>query len=280
MAKQNAPTLAEIEKSLTRLSMKRESLDKFLAGDNSELDPIFASEMDKEKLVIYAQVLQVKHYESMAMTFPLTEKLLGDDWDDLIEEYRQTCPPTNYRSNRAGEYFRKYIESQSSKPKFPYLSELVDYEFSETEIIDFDDSEFDYGSHHCLLKSAEDFADFRPLANPAMVLRRYQYPILSIVEKLEEDSDDLPGDVPPGPSSILIFRDREDNDLHYLSLGPVAGAIVEHAMAGTHSYAELVGLALSMNPGQDPQRTMADFISLVESYHSKQVFVGHRKIQN
>jgi hypothetical protein len=276
-----APTLAEIEKALTTLWTSRGALERFMSGDDSGLDPAIASQIDKDRFVIYAQVLQVKHYETMAMTFPLTEKLLGDDWDDVVEDYRDAYPPSSYRSNRAGEFFRRYIESQLDpklKERFPYLPELVDYEFAESEMIDFDDSEFQYDSDECKLQSAEEFTGFKPLVNPAIVVRRYEYPILAIAEKLEEDSDELPENVKAEPSNLLIYRDPRDNEVRFLSVGDVAAAIIESAQEPTGSYSNLAALAVSMNPAQDPQSTLGDFIALVASLQAKNVFLGHRRI--
>lgn len=276
-----APTLTEIEKALTTLWTNREALEKFMAGDYSGIDPAIAGQIDKNSFLIYAQVLQVKHYETMALTFPLAEKLLGDAWDDVVEDYRDAYPPSSYRSNRAGEYFRQFIESRLEpglKEQFPYLPELVDYEFAESEMIDFDDSEFDYHTDNCTLQSAEEFAGFMPLVNPALVLRRYQYPILAVAEKLEEDSDQLPEGVKAEPGSLLIYRDPDDNEVRFLSVGQVAAAIIEKAQEGKGSYSDLAALAISMNPAQDPQSTLADFIGLVASLQAKHVFLGHRKI--
>lgn len=275
-------TLSEVEKALTKLWTSRDALERFLAGDFSDIGPEIAGQIDKDRLLIYVQVLQVKHYETMSMTFPLTEKLLGDDWDEIVEDYRNTCPPSSYRSNRAGEHFKQFIEQHLNgqvKVKFPYLKDLVDYEFSESEMIDYDDTEFQYQSDTCLFQSAEEFAGFKPLVNPALVIRRYPFDVIAIAEKLEEESEELPKDVKAEPRIVLIYRDPEDKEIRFLSVGEVAAAIIEKAMEGNSSYGDLAGLAVSLNPDQDPQTTLADFMGLVESLQSKHVFIGHRSHQ-
>lgn len=274
-------TLSEVEKAMTKLWTNRDALERFLAGDFSDIGPEIAAQIDKERLMIYVQVLQVKHYETMSMTFPLTEKLLGEDWDEIVEDYRNICPPTSYRSSRAGEHFKTFVEkhlNEQVKEKFPYLTDLVDYEFSESDMIDFDDTEFDYQSDTCLLQSAEEFAGFKPLVNPALLIRRYQFDLIAIAEKLEEESDELPVDVKPESSTVLVYRDPEDKEIRFLSVGHVAAAIIEKAQEGNSSYGDLAGLAVALNPDQDPQTTLADFMGLVESLQGKHVFIGHRKM--
>jgi len=271
-------SLREIEKTMTLLFMNREAREDFLAGSNKDVPDLIADEIDKWGVELYADLLNYGHHDVMKSIFPLCAKLLGKKWDGIVDDYLHTCPPNHFNLNRTAKRFPKYVENSldDERKRFPYLAELADYEWIEMELLELELDQDLPKSELGNLESPEHFTNYRPVVNPAMIMRHYQYPIIAIAERIEA-SKHKPTKVKPGESDVVVFRSPETNGCRFLSVGPVAAKIIETARDSRMTYAELISMAVSMNANDDPTRVVADFLELVEHLQTNQLFLGSTK---
>jgi hypothetical protein len=213
----------------------------------------------------------------MDSIYPLNAKLLGKNWPAIVDDYLETFPPNHFNLNRTAKQFPGYVEQYLSDytERYPFLAELADYEWVEMDLLEVDEA-----LPHSQLESPQTpdhITSYGPIINPALRIRHYQFPIISIAEQLES-SKRKPGKVKPGQSRVAIYRDPKLNRCRFLDVGPVAASVVEAAQAAPITYAELIALAVSMSPGVNPQQTIADFLVLVDDLQSKNLFLGNKKL--
>jgi hypothetical protein len=269
-------SLREIERTMTLLWMNREARHDFLAGHNKEIPAPIANEIDRRGVELYAQLLKFGHHDVMQSIYPLCAKLLGKSWESIVDDYLEANPPDHFNLNRSAKRFPQYVESALSNytKRFPYLAELADYEWIEMEMLeinkDLPQSDLEK------LETPEQFTIYSPVVNPAMITRHYQYPIIAIAERIEA-SKHKPVKVKPGASDVVVYRSPQTNGCRFLSVGPVAAKIIEAARDKKSTYADLISLAVSMNPNDNPTQVVADFLELVEYLQTNHLFLGSTK---
>lgn len=281
MAKEeNMPqsSLRDIEKTMTTLWMRRQEREAFLEGDESKINADIAGQIDKSGVELYASLLNYGHQDVISSIFPFCAKLLHKHWEEIVDDYLEEYPPNHYNLNRSAERFPEYLDRHQPKLKkrFPYIVELADYEWLELELLEKDaippQSELE------TLESPEQFADYAPIVNPALALRRYNYSIMKIAEEIES-SCQKPRNSSRMPTNIVVYRDPCGNRSRFLEVGSVAASIIEMALEGKAPYSELISFAVSMNPNHDPQSTVIEFLAMVENLQENHLFLGNRKLR-
>jgi hypothetical protein len=127
-----------------------------------------------------------------------------------------------------------------------------------------------------VLSKPEHFIQFAPLINPVLLLRQYEFPISEIVEKL--DNKKSVSAIKPHASRVAVYRHPITNHCKYLDIGEVAFEVIQASKDVPHSYADLISLAVSRDANPDPQKTVVEFLDLVEKLQEIQVFIGSTKI--
>lgn len=80
-----------------------------------------------ESLEVYRSSHLVRMAESLAETYPLVKKCLGEDFDDLAEKYIHQSPSSSYNLSDYGEGFVRFLSH--SLPEHQYLGELARLEW-------------------------------------------------------------------------------------------------------------------------------------------------------
>jgi len=143
-----APTLREIEKTVVTLFLDRRSRESFLkperAGKRKKATAIDAAppevlnEVDKRGVDLYARLLSIGHHDVIDSIYPGCSRLIGERWDEVVDNYLEHYPPSHYNFNRTAANFSAYLKEHGERytKKFPYLCELADYEWLELEILE------------------------------------------------------------------------------------------------------------------------------------------------
>ena len=76
---------------------------------------------------------------------------------------------------------------------------------------------------------------------------------------------------------MVVYRHPDKLDARFLELGELAVSIIEKAMAGSCSYAELIAFAVERKGG-DAQAAVIEILSLFERLQELKVFLGSRRI--
>jgi hypothetical protein len=279
-------SLHEIEKTMRMLWMDRKERESFLDGQTgkkktgsrvNEVNPELLSEIDKDGVKLYAGLLNYGHQDVMLSIYPGCAKLIGEKWEDVVDNYLEKYPPEHFNLNRTARRFPQYLEKYGERylKRFPYIAELADYEWIELELMESDQSI--EVSEFMPLTLPEHFEQLAPVVNQVLLLREYKYPITSVVDHLEDDCC-LPRDVEPKNTFVAVYRDPETNFCRFLEVGESAARIIKTAQDGRVCYRDLLGLAVSMSAAGDPQQAVVEFLELVEKLQSVSLFVGSVRI--
>ncbi len=209
-------SLRDIEKTLTSLWMNRDARAEFLDSGKCDLDATLAAQIDRDGVELYAGLLNYGHHDVMLSIYPLCAKLLSSHWEEVIDNYLDVFPPSHFNLNQTAKQFPEYVTNhlQEFTAKYPYLSELADYEWIELELLEHHASTVS-PSELEILQTPEHFAQFGPILNPALIIRKYQHPIIAIAEKLEGPKR-KPGKVSPKQTHVVVYRDCENNRCRFL----------------------------------------------------------------
>ena len=266
------PSLREIEQLVSELWLNQDARRDYLRGD-ARLPREIAKELDPAGVELYASLLEFGQQDVMASIFPNSAKLLKSKWTDVVDDYFICCPANHYHLNLAASRFPGYLKEHqhSLLEKYPFLFELADYEWIEVEILE--KNALVQKQPNLVLVEPADFLRYRPVLNPVLILRQYGFAITKIAHRLEEGKR-LGALNKPAISRVAGYRDPESNRCVFLDLNEVAFEVLQALADAPHSYAELIKLAISRSPQLNTQQSVADFLSLNETLHSLNVFVG------
>jgi hypothetical protein len=270
-----APSLREIEQSLSSLWLKESCRESFMKGDNTA-SPSFAADIDRSGVELYATLLQYGQQDLMMSIYPYCAKILKKKWEPTVRDYFLHYPANHYNLNRAAQRFPTYLMNEGSHflNKYPFLAELAEYEWLELEL-----QEMDYvvaPQPNLVLSKPEQFTQYAPLLNPVLLLRQYDYPVSLIVDKLESKKS-ISG-IKPQSSRVAIYRHPSTNHCKFLDLGEIAFEVIQASIDVPHSYGDLISLAVSRSANVDPQKTVVEFLDLIEKLQELQVFIGSTKL--
>jgi uncharacterized protein len=278
------PSLRDIEHTLRLLWMDRKSRESFLDDEQTKSkkgavaapDDLLA-QIDAEGVRLYAGLLTYGHHDLMLSVYPGCAKLLDDHFSDAVENYLEKFPPEHYNLNQAARRFPEYLTKYGERwiKKFPYIVELADYEWIELEMMEKDVSITKFP--HELLSTPEQFEKLAPVVNPALLIKKYKYPIPSVVDHLEDDCC-LPRDIEPADTYMAIYRDPDTHRCRFMELGEVAVQLVEAARQEPVSYRDLLSTAVACSASPDPQKPVLEFLELVETLQSAGLFVGSQPL--
>lgn len=279
--------LADIEKTVVTLIMDRRSRERFLSGRPAgkrsrptaidAVDPQLVESLDRRGVRLYASLLRIGHHDVVDSIYPGCARLIGQKWDDVVDDFIAKFPPEHYNFNRTAERFSIYLERHGERflRKYPYLAELADYEWMELAVMERDVTIELFPCED--LSTPHHFDRYAPVVNPTLVVRRYSYPLPAIVDHLR-DGCCLPAKVAPSPTAVALYRDPHTHMCRFLELGNLAAAIVCRAAEQPVSYGDLAGAAIAGSPERNPQDTALEFIDLIDSLQEARLFVGSRPI--
>ncbi len=269
------PSLHEVEQTLSTLWL-REAVRKSFSRGDSGISPQIAKDIDKSGVELYATLIDYGQQDLMASVYPYCAKILKTKWEPTVREYFLTYPANHFNLNRAAQRFPIYLKNEGKQflRKYPFLAELAEYEWLELELLEVDKEVTPQPI--LVLSKPEQFIHFAPLLNPALLLRQYQYPISEIIEKIDKKKSI--SSIAPHTSRVAIYRHPVTNHCKYLDVGEIAFEVIQASSDVPHSYADLISLAVTRAGNPDPQKTVVEFLDLVEKLQELQVFIGSTKL--
>lgn len=270
-------SLSEVERCLSILWTQRGPRKEFLQGQAPDgLEPAILSQVDPRGVRLYASLIRHGQQDLMNSIYPGCAKVLGKHWHEMVSEYFETFPPAHFNLNAGAGEFSEFLKERMDPcvKRFPFLWELADYEWIELEVLEHA-AEPEEGEDVSLDEPAA-FQKYGPNLNPVIVVRHYDYPITKIVDWLD-DCVKLPRRLKKSPVNMVVYRHPDKLDARFLELGELAVSIIEKAMAGSCSYAELIAFAVERKGG-DAQAAVIEILSLFERLQELKVFLGSRRI--
>ncbi|MBY0357727.1 MAG: DNA-binding domain-containing protein [Candidatus Obscuribacterales bacterium] len=279
------PSLREIEKTLTTLWTNGEARRWFLAGATleqapdsvAELSAEMLPELDKRGIELYGNLIGYGHHDVLESIYPHCAFLLAGEWQSVMEDYFLKCPPVHYNLNRICQPFSAYVTEYGGKylKRYPFLAELADYEWIELEKMEDPREVKRVGGEN--ISGLEQIVGCAPVINPTLILRRYEYPLLEIVEKLEEGQK-LPAKIKKSATVIAVFREADSHGAEFMELGETVVKLLEKTLSEKVSYQDLLLQFLADNPQSSPETGIVEFLEIIEELQSSCLLVGSRQL--
>jgi hypothetical protein len=274
------PSLHDIEKTVSTLWMNQEARQWLLNGKKGPMPAVLTgapaevlNTVDRNGVRLYGGLMNYGHQDVMLSIYPYCSKLIGENWESLVDDYLVKFPPDHYNFNRLcyrlSEYFTRY--GGKYLKRYPFIAELADYEWIELEKM-----ELDVDIHprpHEPLASPEHIAALAPLVNPTLTVRKYKYNIPDIANALEDD-EKLPAKIDPEETYVAIFRHPENHRCKFVEVGAAAARVLEMTHGQTLSYQSLIPVVVSLTPDVNPQESVMEFLELIEELQEMRVLVG------
>ncbi|MBS1957301.1 MAG: DUF692 family protein [Cyanobacteria bacterium SZAS-4] len=244
--------------------------------DAAEYKPDFAHKptgidgFDLKALSIYAWLRDSNRSCLMHNTFPACAELMAKEWDKILAEYFYEFQP-NYHDNRQiGDRFPEFLRSHCLRYQkdYPYLNELAEFEhLKQAAARSHQLTEF---SGEVYLGSTDQIKKFRPIVNPELKIKSFNYPVFEIAAALQEhrpfDSSAL-----DAPLVFAILPQSWKSKV--VRLSDLTVRLIEQARSGDRSYSQLIAASMT-----DQQRNSAEdiarFIQLMQILHDEKVFIG------
>lgn len=280
-------SLRAIEKTMSALWMNRRAREEFLltgdlsstgdCGDKSIVSAAAPADIDRRGVELYSTLLQYGHQDVMRSIYPFCAKIIGSKWEDVVSDYIETYPPQHYNLNRMASRFPRYLSENGAKwtAKYPFIVELADYEWLEMELLE-QDTKIQV-SPSISFSKPEEFESHGPLINPVLAIRKYNYPIPTLAERLQA-THSRRKTVAQARTHVVVYRHPE-HFCKFLEIGETTSKVIETAREKKQSYNELISLAVSSSAGRDPQQTVLEFIAMTEKLHELFVFVGSEAVR-
>ncbi len=246
------------------------------AVDAADYKPSFAHRptgidgFDLKALSIYAWLRDSNRSCLMHNVFPACSKLMEKEWDKILAEYFYEFQP-HYQDNRQiGDRFPEFLRCHCIRYQhdYPFLYELAEFEQIKQaaarshQLTDF--------SGDIYLGSTEQIKEFRPIVNPELTIKSFNYPVFEIAAALQDDRPFV-SSVMDVPSVFAILPQGWKSKV--VRLSELALRLIEQARSGDRSYSQLI--AASMTEQQrNSAEDIASFIRILQILHDEKVFIG------
>lgn len=196
-----------------------------------------------QHMLIYRNNVISTLIQAMKNTYPLTVKLLGEDFFHMTaKEYIKQYPSRSGNLHDYGEYFSCFLSEYPPVRNLIYLAEVADFEWACHRIY--------FSADHPALTtqslekfSPEQYPHLRLTLHPASKLMKCHYPILHII-KLCKNEIDTQVNLNEGGTNLLIIR--RDIEVSLMSL-PDSDYIFLDRLHENHSLAEATKQAMMID---------------------------------
>ncbi|MEO9258288.1 MAG: DNA-binding domain-containing protein [Crocinitomicaceae bacterium] len=138
--------------------------------------------------------------DALETTYPISAKKIGTkDWEQLVDDFFSNYPCSSAQIWSMPYELITYLESAEHpiKTKFPWLMELLHFEWLEVEIFCDEDEEI-------LFQKSTDVLNEKLVINPTLRLEHFTFPVHKAVE-LKEQSDYY----------LLAYRSTENDKVYF-----------------------------------------------------------------
>jgi len=203
--------------------------------------------------------------DGLARAYPLTKNLLPPkQWDKLVKSFFEEHDCQAYQVwHMPGEFYDYVLGLELDlKSKFPFLEELMEFEWTETELYvhqDVDISPY---------KDLEQGWDEKALIfNPYLSLKSFTYPVH------RQNAKYITADK-KGRYFLLVYRDVEEGKVHFMDVSAFHVFLVEALFDGSKTLIELLPEAAKLFGLDDLTVLKNEAEKFLESLSSKGVLLG------
>lgn len=244
--------------------------------DAANYEPSFAHNprvldgFDLKALSIYAWLRDSNRTCLMRNVFPACSALLEKEWDKILDEYFYEFKPGYHDNRQIGDRFPEFLRRHCIRyqHEYPYLCELAEFEqLKQAAARSHQLTEF---SGDVYLGSTDQIKKSRPIVNPELKIKSFNYPIFEIAAALQENKtfDSAALDAP-----IVFAILPQSWKSKVVRLSELTVKLIEQARSGDRSYSQLIAASMSEQQRSSAEE-IARFIQLMQILHDEKVFVG------
>ena len=177
-----------------------------------------------EQLEIYREQFWLRHTSSLVEDFPGVGGILGqDDWQRLIEEYLEACPPAEFSLRDLGKRFPEFVSRCEWLPQRELCADMARLEWAYLEaFVAADGEQLDASALAQIPEAAWESA--RIELSPALRRLSVSYPVAELRRRLRTSGDEHVPIPEPEPQKIVVYR--RERELYDRVVEPGAFALL------------------------------------------------------
>lgn len=211
-----------------------------------------------QRLNIYRNNTFITLTDALAKTYPVINKLVGDDFfTHTASEFIKKHPPLPGPLFEYGEEFPAFIDDFEAASSLPYLSDVARLEWAMNVAYHAPDATTLHASELVDIPENE-LAELQFSIHPSCLLVTSEYPIEKIWTANQADGELIEINLDHG-IDLLVIRPEETVDFHIISSGTSSflkslkqGRNVEQAYTNT----------IALNPGFNPAGALIDLLTI------------------
>jgi hypothetical protein len=229
-------------------------LDGTLRGRPAQIATLIApSELAPEaRVAIYANNAREGFLQALAATFPVIERLAGQDWfRQTGREYMRRHPSRSGNLHYVGEHFAAFLEELLHDTDHAYFADVARLEWAYQEVlVAADHPSFEISALSSVSTDDYDSLVFR--VHPALRLVESRYPLLAIWQANQSDAADGAQSIAldAGATRLLIVRRDDHVELRELDAA-------EFALLAAFARGATLSEAFEHASGADPSADLA-----------------------
>lgn len=191
------------------------------------------------RLAVYANNSWMAFRNTLALAYPVVERLGGEDWfSGAVREYRRAHPSRSGNLHDAGAAFAGFLRGALADTGHEVLADVAELEWAWQEVLVAPDAA-PLAVDAFARIDARHWAELRLALHPAARLVASRYPVLTIWQHERAQATD-PVRLDAGGERVLLKRVALDVELHRLTAGEHA---LLAALAGGATFAAAVDAA-------------------------------------
>lgn len=287
-------TLAAFQKSLKTLLMSHEGSHALESAKafKSFLSQLPLSDAEKKDLATqpitrlrqYSHMLQTNVDDTLQSVFPITYKILEEDWDELTTHYFWEHPNPSYQLIEAGRSFPDFLLQQESlRETFPFLPELALYEWVEADLLSTPNPVYPKNIQTNVPHTVDALKAFAPVLNDVSTLLQFTYPIPAIITLLDHHpvSELTPQQIQPKMTLLWIYRNNSPYICRFFELNAVLAtwlSTVKSNQASPLNYEETIAPVFyelqKRNTQLEADIFYQEFLSILEQLFENGILIG------
>jgi hypothetical protein len=177
----------------------------------------------ESRIRIYRNNLRQGFLKALALEFPVTQRLVGEDYfDQLALVFQGNYPSRSGNLHHIGEQFPQFLSGLLAGTEYSYLADVAALEWA--YLVSLGGPEARPLDPSALLKfSSDSLPELCFTFHPACRLVRSAYPVLRIWQVNQSDAEVTEIiDLHRGPDRILVRRGADEVELHRMPPGEFA----------------------------------------------------------
>ena len=242
---------------------RKKALKKYF---NSIKDQIELSRYPAERFQTYRDHISFGILGGIRSAFPVLHSLLSEkEWNHLLNDFYLRRKTRSPMARHVFYEFSRYLQGTSKflkelKNRFPYLSELADYESLEIKI--------KYALDQPVRKESSQ-AGFIPVLNPHLISRVYHWPVHHICREFSSKKK-----VKRGNYLLAVYRDPESLEVRFIEGNKAVAQIIKLMQSRKRNVHEIINELLSKKRIKDKKLFVREALATLEYLRQKNIIVG------